>query len=122
MKKNRGVVTMMIRRSRGQWILLRNFRQILGFTFYRGRLVGWMTVVVVLERDNCVMECDPLSRWEPNELRELLVQDSIEGTQVIESGPPSNWVSQLIKNFCNMVDFPIVYHEAQCLALFRLLE
>ena len=64
---------MMIRRNRGQWILLGNFRQILGFSFYRGRPVGLMTVVVVVERDNCVLECDPLSRWEPNDLRELLL-------------------------------------------------
>ena len=27
-----------------------------------------------------------------------------------------------MKNFCNMVGFPIVKHKAQCLALFRLLE
>ena len=27
-----------------------------------------------------------------------------------------------MKIFCNMVGFPIVNHEAQCLALFRLLE
>ena len=54
-----------------------------------------------------------MSRWEPNVLRELvLVQDSIEGTQVMESGSPSNWVSQLMKNFCNMVGFPIMKHEA----------
>ena len=31
---------------------------------------------------------------------------------MIESRPPSNWVSQLMKNFCNMVGFPIVKHEA----------
>ena len=37
-----------------------------------------------------------------------------------ESGPPSNWVSQLMKNFYNMVGFPIVKHETQCLALFCL--
>ena len=75
------------------------------------------------EKDKCVLECDPLSRWEPNKLSELLlVQDSIEGTQVIEARPPSNWVPQLMKNFCNMVGFPIVKHEAQCLALFCLLE
>ena len=43
------------------------------------------------EKAFCVLECDPLSRWEPNELRELvLAQDSIEGTQVTELGPPSN--------------------------------
>ena len=34
--------------------------------------------------------------------------------------PNSRWVSQLMKDFCNMVGFPIVKHEAQCLALFRL--
>ena len=40
----------------------------------------WLTMVVVVERDNCVLECDLLSWWEPNELRELLlVQDSAEG-------------------------------------------
>nr|POE68712.1 hypothetical protein CFP56_17592 [Quercus suber] len=46
------------------------------------------------EEDFCVLECDPLSRCEPNELRELvLVQDFVEGTQVMESVTPSNWVS-----------------------------
>ena len=25
------------------------------------------------ERDVCVLECDPLSQWEPNELRELVL-------------------------------------------------
>ena len=25
------------------------------------------------ENDNCLLECDPLSRWEPNDLRELLL-------------------------------------------------
>ena len=73
----------------------------------------WLTIVVIMERDFCVLECDPLSRWEPNELRELvLVQDSVEGTQVRELGTHSNWVSQMMKNFCNMVGFPIVKHEA----------
>ena len=46
------------------------------------------------EKDVCVLECDPLSWWEPNELKELvLVQDSAKGTQVMESGTSSNWVS-----------------------------
>ena len=75
------------------------------------------------EKAFCVLECDPLSRWEPNDFSELvLAQDSAEGTQGSDSRPPSNWVSQLMKNFCNMVGFPIVKHKAQCLALFRLLE
>ena len=70
-----------------------------------------------------MLECEPLSRWEPNDLSEsLLVRDFVEGTQVTESGPPSYWVSQLMKIFCKMVGFPIVKHEAQCLTLFCILE
>ena len=31
------------------------------------------------EKDNCVLECEPLSQWEPNDLSEvLLVQDSVK--------------------------------------------
>ena len=41
---------------------------------------------------------------------------------MMESGPLSNWVSQLMKFFCKMVGFPIVKHEAHCLALFRIPE
>ena len=52
------------------------------------------------EKDNCVLECEPLSQWEPNGLSEgLLVQDSLEETQVSEFGPTSDWVSQLMKKF-----------------------
>ena len=47
---NRGVATMMIRHSRGQWIMLGNFRVILGFSFYCGITMGLMTVVVIVER------------------------------------------------------------------------
>ena len=37
------------------------------------------------ENDNCLLECDPLSRWDPSELRDLLlVQDTVKGTQVTE--------------------------------------
>ena len=39
-----------------------------------------------------------------------------------EFGLPLDWVSKLMKVFCKMVGFPIVKHEAQCLALFRILE
>ena len=34
----------------------------------------------------------------------------------------SKWICSLMKNFCRIVGFPIVKHEDQCLALFRLLE
>ena len=50
-----------------------------------------LTINVVVERAFCLLEYDPLSRCELNELSELvLAQDSAEGTQVTESGPPSN--------------------------------
>ena len=41
---------------------------------------------------------------------------------MMQTEPNLSWVSQLMKDFCNMVGFPIVKHEAQCLPLFRLLE
>ena len=88
-------------------------------------ILPWETSGVVDsgEKDKCVLECEPLSRWIPNDLSEgLLVQDSVERTQVTESGPPSDWVSKVMKNFYKMVGFPIVKHEAQCLAFFRILE
>ena len=34
----------------------------------------------------------------------------------------SEWVCSLMNNFCRIVGFPIVKHEDQCLALYRLLE
>ena len=57
------------------------------------------------EKDNCVLDCEPLSQWVPNDLSVgLLVQDSVEErTQVTESGPPLVWVSKLMKKFCKMV-------------------
>ena len=74
-------------------------------------------------KDICLLECNPLTRWDPKTLGEvMLVQDDAGGAQVANIEPNSSWVSQLMKDFCNMVGFPIVKHEAQCLALFRLLE
>nr|POE97741.1 hypothetical protein CFP56_76949 [Quercus suber] len=46
------------------------------------------------EKDNWVLDCEPLSRLEP------LAQDSLEGTQATKPGPPSNWVSQLMEKIC----------------------
>ena len=64
-----------------------------------------------------------MTRWDPNTLGEVvLVQDDVGGAQVAKIEPNSSWVSQLKKDFCNMVGFPTVKHEAQCLALFHLLE
>ena len=72
---------------------------------------------------NCLLECNPETRWNPNSNGEVvLIQDDIGEVQVAETEPISSWVSQLMKDFCNMVGFSIVKHEVQCLALFRLLE
>ena len=74
-------------------------------------------------KNNCLLECNLETRWNPNSNGEVvLIQDDIGGVQVAETKPNSSWVSQLMKDFCNMVGFPIVKHEVQCLALFRLLE
>ena len=74
-------------------------------------------------KENCFLECNPLSQWDPNTLSELvMVQDDAGGARMAEAEPNSSWSSQLIKDFCNMVGFPILKHEAQCLALFHLLE
>lgn len=84
--------------------MLGNFIAILGFSFSRGIIVGLMTVAMVVERMIIVRWSVTFCTW------------------VTKPGPHSNWVSQLMKFFCNMVGFPIVKHEAQCLALFCLLE
>ena len=34
----------------------------------------------------------------------------------------SEWVCSMMKFFCRIVDFPILKHEDQCLALFHLLK
>ena len=43
-------------------------------------------------------------------------------TRVDEKGEQSKWMSTMIRSFCKMMGFPIIRHEAQCEALFRLLE
>ena len=73
MKKNEGVITKMVRCYKCQWILLENFSQILGFISFRGRPVKCLTIAMVVERDICVLEFDPLSQWEPIELKELVL-------------------------------------------------
>ena len=45
-----------------------------------------------------------------------------EGEFLGLEGKNSKWVVNLMKSFCKIVGFPIVKHEDQCLALFRLLE
>ena len=62
------------------------------------------------------LECVSLSRWDPKAAKDMVLN------RVEEEGAPSKWVSNMMNNFCKMVGFPIVRHEAQCVALFRLLE
>ena len=62
------------------------------------------------------MECVPLSRWDPKAVKDKVL------TMVDEEGEQSLWISTLMRSFCKLVGFPIVRHEAQCVALFRLLE
>ena len=80
MKKNR-VVLMMIRRKR----LMDSVGEVQ--TDFGLHILSWETSRVddngsgIEEKDNCVLECKPLSQWEPNDLSEgLLVQDIVEGS------------------------------------------
>ena len=69
------------------------------------------------------MECSPLSKWDPNDHKELeVIQEGGKGEFRGSAVKNSKWVCSLMKNFYRIVGFPIVKHEDQCLALFRLLE
>ena len=75
------------------------------------------------EEKSGFLECSPLSKWDPKEHKELEViqevdEEEAQGSEVKNS----KWVCNLMKIFCRIVGFPIVKHEDQCLALFRLLE
>ena len=75
------------------------------------------------EDENGSLECSPLSKWDPNDHKELeVIQEGGEGEVRGSAVKNSKWVCSLMKNFCRIVGFPIVKHEDQCLALFRLLE
>ena len=62
------------------------------------------------------LECVPLSWWDPKAVKDKVL------TRVDEEGEQFKWVSNMMRSFCKMVGFPIVQHEAQCVALFHLLE
>ena len=75
------------------------------------------------EEESCSLDCPPLSRWDPNEQRELVATQEVEEGEILGSEViNSKSVVSLMKSFCKIVGFPIVKHEAQCLALFLLLE
>ena len=73
-----------------------------------------------MENENRILECPPLSLWDPNDSSELLLaQEIAEGELGAAETKSSKWVSKLLRVFVN---FPIVNHEAHCVALFCLLE
>ena len=75
------------------------------------------------EDENSFLECSPLSKWDPNGHKELeVIQEGDKGEFQGLAEENSKWVCSLMKFFCRIVGFPIVKHEDQCLALFRLLE
>ena len=60
------------------------------------------------ETGSDLLECSPLSRWDPFEQRDL------EVTQVVDEGEflglkvkNSKWVVNLLKSFCKIVVFPL---------------
>ena len=75
------------------------------------------------EEESGLLECSPLSKWDPNEQKELdVIQEVNEGEFQGSKVKISKWVYSLMKSFCRIMGFPIVKHEDQCMALFRLLE
>ena len=75
------------------------------------------------EEESGLLKCSPLSKWDPNEQKELeVIQEVDEGEVRGSEMKNSKWVCNLMKSFCRIVGFPIVKHEDQCLALFCLLE
>ena len=75
------------------------------------------------EEENGFLECSPLSKWDRNGHKELeVIQEGDEGEFRGSAEVNLKWVCSLMNFFCRIVGFPIVKHEDQCLALFRLLE
>ena len=74
--------------------------------------------------NNCSpLECVPLSCWVLRVAEDLVLSTvDEEGEFDASKVEHSKWVSTMMKSFCKMVGFPIVKHEAHCVALFRLLE
>ena len=75
------------------------------------------------KEENGLLECSHLSKWDTNEQKELEVTREVDEVEALGlEGKNFKWVVSLMKSFCKIVDFPVVKHEDQCLALFRLLE
>nr|POE53981.1 hypothetical protein CFP56_59113 [Quercus suber] len=109
---------------RGPWMGLSCYRMVWSLCFYSGNTVASILVIVFhKEEESCSLDCPPLSRWDPNEQRKLGVAQEVEEGELLESEEiNSKWVVSLMKRIYKIVGFPIVKHEAQCLALFHLLE
>ena len=74
-------------------------------------------------KNNSPLECALLSCWVPRLGKDMVLSTvAEEGELVGTKVEHSKWVSTMINSFCKMVGFPIVKHEAQCVALFHLLE
>ena len=53
------------------------------------------------EADSGILECSPLSRWDPFEQRELKVTQEVDEGEVLGSKVKnSKWVVKLMKSFC----------------------
>ena len=75
------------------------------------------------ENNYSPLECAPLSCWVPRVAEDLVLSTVDEEVEFDASKVEhSKWVSTMLKSFYKMVGFPIVKHEAHCVALFRLLE
>ena len=64
------------------------------------------------EGESGLLECSPLSKWDPNGQKELeVIQEVDEGEVRGSEVKNSKWACSLMKSFCRIVGFPIVKHE-----------
>ena len=122
--KNNGVIPQLRWCQRVLWMERSCYRVFLSLFSYCGNIVESILVGFPNgQKESCFLECPSLSRWYPNK--------SGKGGGDLESwrrwnyGGTSEKFEMGVKfdeSFCKLVGFPTVKHEAQCMALFRLLE
>ena len=101
---NSGLLNKLMRCCRALGILLdyNNFEAISSSVVHSGAdSSGWGS----LENENRILECPPLSLWDPNDSSELLLaQEIAEGELGAAETKSSKWVSKLLKSFCKLSD------------------
>nr|POE45389.1 hypothetical protein CFP56_75454 [Quercus suber]POE52958.1 hypothetical protein CFP56_36134 [Quercus suber] len=74
-------------------------------------------------KENVTLDCASFSCWDPKDDSEIMLAEEVEEGELGEAElVPSKGRSLMMKVFSELVGFPIVKHEEQCLAPFCILE